>query len=83
VFEAHNLGGQIFGSAFLFAFGATMLLGLVRRPFARDAGNTMILIATLPLFPFFWLVVPPLVGIVIWVGVITSGFGERRETLPL
>lgn len=78
-FEAHNLGGRIFGTAILFAFGATMLLGLMRRPFARDAGNVMILVGTLPLFPFFWLVFPQIVGIVIWIGVFSSGFGDRID----
>jgi hypothetical protein len=76
-FEAHNLGGRIFGTSLLLAFGAAMLFGLVRRPFARQSGNTIILLATVPLFPFFWLVVPPVMGIVVWAGVLTSGFADR------
>jgi hypothetical protein len=77
VFEAHNWGGRIFGSALLLAFGATMLLGLMRRPFNRSAGNAMILLATIPAFPFFWLVVPTAVALLIWIGVLASGFEEH------
>jgi hypothetical protein len=76
VFEAHNWGGRVFGSAVMLAFGATMLVGLMRRPFDRVVGNTMILLGTLPAFPFFWIIVPTVVAIVIWVGVLASGFDE-------
>jgi hypothetical protein len=74
VFEAHNWGGRIFGSSIMLAFGATMLLGLMRRPFDRVAGNPMILLATMPAFPFFWVVVPTVLAVVIWIGVLASGF---------
>ena len=47
-FEAHTLGGQIVGSSVLTAFGLAMLFGLVRRPFTRQAGNSLILVATTP-----------------------------------
>jgi len=76
VFEAHNWGGRVFGSSLLLAFGAMMLLGLMRRPFDRVAGNTMILLATVPAFPFFWIVVPTIVAVLIWIGVLASGFDE-------
>jgi hypothetical protein len=84
VFEAHNWGGRVFGSAVMLAFAATMLLGLMRRPFDRVAGNSMILLATVPAFPLFWLVVPAAVALVIWIGVLASGFGDdlRAEPLP-
>lgn len=75
-FEAHNLGGRIFGTALLLAFGGAMLLGLVRRPFARSAGNTLILLATVPAIVMWWVIVPPLVALTIWVGVLASGFEE-------
>ena len=75
-FEAHNLGGRIFGTALLLAFGGAMLLGLVRRPFNRTQGNSLILLATIPAMPFFWLIVPLVLAIVIWVGVLASGFDE-------
>jgi hypothetical protein len=82
VFEAHNLGGRVFGSTLMFVFGATMLLGLTRRPFARETGNAMILVATVPAFPFFWVVIPTVVAIVIWVGVLASGFSDAAAVEP-
>ncbi len=76
IFEAHNLGGRIVGSSLLLAFGGAMLFGLMRRPFARTQGNALVLLATVPAFPLFWLIVPPLAAIAIWVGVLASGFEE-------
>lgn len=76
LFEAHNLGGRIFGTALLFAFGGAMLFGLMRRPFARPAGNSLILLATIPAVVMWWVIVPPLVALTIWVGVLASGFDE-------
>jgi len=78
IFEAHNWGGRIFGSGLLMAFSAAMLLGLMRRPFSRQAGNSMILLATIPPLLFFWMIVPPLAAIVVWIGVISSGFSDQR-----
>jgi len=77
IFEAHNLGGRIVGSALLLAFGGAMLFGLMRRPLDRMAGNSMILLATIPALLFFWVIVPPLAAIVIWIGVLSSGFSDR------
>ena len=83
IFEAHNLGGRVVGSSLLLGFGGAMLLGLARRPHAREAGNALILIATIPAFPFFWLVVPTVAAIVVWIGVLTTGYSEgRAETVP-
>jgi hypothetical protein len=76
VFEAHNIGGRIFGSGLLLAFGGGMLLGLMRRPFARTPGNALILLTTVPAMVMFWMIVPPLAAIAIWVGVLGSGFEE-------
>jgi hypothetical protein len=77
IFEAHNWGGRIFGSAVLFAFGSGMLYGLTRRPFARTSGNALILITSIPAFLFFWMVVPTVIALVIWIGVFTSGFEDK------
>ncbi len=77
VFEAHNWGGRIFGSAFMLALGSCMLLGLMRRPFDRVTGNSMILVATIPAFAFFWVIVPAVVALIIWVGVLSSGFSDE------
>ena len=76
VFEAHNWGGRIVGSGLLMAFGAAMLLGLMRRPFDRRGGNTLILLATVPPLLFFWVIVPPLLAIIVWIGVLKGGFSE-------
>lgn len=77
IFEAHNLGGRIVGSSFLLALGSMMLLGLMRRPFDRVAGNSMILVATVPGFAFFWVIVPAVVSLLVWIGVLTSGFSDE------
>lgn len=77
IFEAHNWGGRIFGSALLMAFGAAMLLGLKRRPFDRQAGNSLILLTTIPPLLFFWVIVPPVAAIVVWIGVLSSGSGDK------
>ena len=77
IFEAHNLGGRIVGSALFLAFGGAMLFGLMHRPFDRLAGNSMILLATIPALLFFWVIVPPLAAIVVWIGVLSSGFSDR------
>ena len=78
VFEAHNLGGRIFGSAASLAFGGSMLFGLKRRPFDRTAGNALVLLSTIPAFPLFWLIVPAVLALVVWIGVLTSGFADRE-----
>jgi hypothetical protein len=82
IFEAHNWGGRIVGSGLLIAFGVAMMLGLMRRPLARQSGNSMILLATVPPLLFFWMIVPPLAAIVVWIGVISSGFGDQPVASP-
>jgi len=77
VFEAHNWGGRIVGSAVLLAFGSGMLFGLTRRPFDRLVGNSLILLATIPALLFFWVIVPPLAAVLVWIGVLTAGFDNR------
>jgi hypothetical protein len=76
IFGARNTSGRVVGSILLLAFGLGMLYGLVRRPFARPAGNALILITTLPALIVFWLVVPAVLALVVWVGVISSGFAD-------
>lgn len=77
IFEAHNLGGRIVGSGLLLLLGSTMLLGLMRRPFDRVAGNSMILVATVPGFAFFWIIVPAAVALLVWIGVLSAGFSDE------
>lgn len=75
--NASNWGRRVFGSTVLIALGVGALYGLTRRPFARTAGNTLVLVATVPLLAMFWMVIPPLVAIAIWIGVLTSGFEDK------
>ncbi|HUQ62828.1 MAG TPA: hypothetical protein VM121_03640 [Acidimicrobiales bacterium] len=82
IFEAHNWGGRVFGSALLLAFGGGMLFGLMRRPFDRLAGNSMILLATIPALAFFWVIVPAVLAILVWIGVMSSGFSDRSPAAP-
>jgi hypothetical protein len=77
VFEAHNWGGRIVGSTLLTAFGLAMLFGLVRRPFTRQAGNSLILMATIPALLFFWVIVPPIAAIIVWIGLLKDGFSDQ------
>jgi hypothetical protein len=77
IFEAHNWGGRVFGSAVLLAFGSGMLLGLMRRPFSRESGNALILVTTMPAMVFFWVIVPTVAALVVWVGVLSSGFSDQ------
>jgi hypothetical protein len=77
IFEAHNWGGRVFGSALLLAFGFGMFYGLMRRPFARQSGNALILITTIPCLIVFWVIVPTVLALVVWAGVITSGFSDE------
>jgi hypothetical protein len=76
IFEAHNWGGRIFGTATLLGFGFGMFLGLTRRPFSRSSGNALILITTTPALVFFWVVIPTVIAFVIWIGVFTSGWDD-------
>jgi hypothetical protein len=77
IFEASNLGGRIFGSGLLLLLGSMMLVGLMRRPFDRVAGNSMILVATVPAFAFFWIVVPTVLAVLVWIGVLSAGFSDE------
>jgi hypothetical protein len=77
IFGAHNWGGRVFGSALMLSFGFGMLFGLMRRPFAREGGNALILVTTIPALLFFWVIVPTVAAIVIWIGVLSSGFSEQ------
>ncbi|MGH9280667.1 MAG: hypothetical protein ACRD12_21565 [Acidimicrobiales bacterium] len=41
------------------------------------AGNAMILLATIPALLCFWVIVPPLTALVVWIGALSSGFSDR------
>jgi hypothetical protein len=81
IFTAHNLSGRIVGSTLLLAFGCGMFLGLMRRPFNRAQGNTLILLTTVPAMALWWSIVPPLVAIAVWIGVLSGGFEEPSSRI--
>lgn len=78
VFEASNMGGRIIGSSVMMGIGAVMLFGLMRRPFSREGGNVLILLATVPALTFFWVVIPTVLAVIVWIGVLTSGFSDEK-----
>src|SRR5205807_1678717 len=40
-------------------------------------GNALILVASIPALLVFWLIFPTVLAVVVWIGVISSGFGDR------
>ncbi len=79
--NGENLSGRIIGGLVLLpGAGLLTLCGLWIRPRVRPTGNVLILVGTLPWFALFWMVVPPLVGLVVWIGVFTSGFSVPRPS---
>ena len=43
----------------------------------RYPALALILLATVPPLLFFWVIVPPLAAIVVWVGVLSGGFADE------
>jgi hypothetical protein len=82
-FTGANWSGRIIGGLLVLpGFGFLTLYGLWMRPRARAIGNTCILVGTLPWFSVFWMVVPPLMGLLVWFGVFKSGFAEPEPIPP-
>lgn len=74
-----NWSGRVIGGLLILpGCGLLALYGLSIRPRKRPLGNVMVLVGTLPWFAIFWMVIPPLVGLVVWIGVFTSGFAVPR-----
>lgn len=77
-----NLPGRIIGGGLAMASGLGIFNGLMRRPFERAYGNVFVLLGTLLPLMIFWMLVPPLAAIIVWVGVFTSGFSTRPMVTP-
>jgi hypothetical protein len=77
-----NLPGRIIGGSLAMASGVGIFNGLMRRPFERAYGNVFVLLGTLLPLMIFWMLLPPLAAIVVWVGVFTGGFSTRPVVTP-
>lgn len=77
-----NLPGRFIGGGLALASGLGILNGLMRRPFDRAYGNVFVLLGTLLPLMIFWMIVPPVAAMVVWVGVFTGGFGTRPAVTP-
>ena len=65
-FEEGGNPGSIAGGALIAGGGLLMLGGIaVRRRRSRVAGDMMIAVGPLPIVAFFWLILPPLAGIIV------------------
>jgi hypothetical protein len=79
IFGDQDLAGVLIGGVIFTGLGVLTLLGLLRRPGNRPLGNTLVLVGTGAGFTAPWMVWPPILAGLIWVGVLTSGLTERRR----
>ena len=77
MFTGSNWSGRAFGGTLLLAFGLGMFVALMRRPFARESSNAVILITTIPCLLVFWVIVPTVAALAVWIGVLSSGFSDQ------
>lgn len=70
----------LIGTAVTLAFGAAVIGGLVLRLSRPAVGSGLILLGTIWLAMGFWMVWPPLLAALIWVGVIASAISSSRRT---
>jgi len=82
VLHGANLPGRIIGGSLAAASGLGIFNGLMRRPFDRAYGNVFVLLGTLLPMLIFWMLVPPLAAIVVWIGVFSGGFGAPSVVTP-
>jgi hypothetical protein len=86
-FEEGGNPGSIAGGALIAGGGLLMLGGIaVRRRRSRVAGDMMIAVGPLPIVAFFWLILPPLAGIIVIVAAAfdsaeARSLGERGRPL--
>jgi hypothetical protein len=79
VFGEQDLAAVLIGGTVFTGLGVVTLVGLLRRPSNRALGSTLVLVGTGAGFTAPWMVWPPILAGVIWLGVLTSGFTERRR----
>ena len=68
--------GSIVGGTFFILGGVAIVIGLAQRPRNRFLGTGLILFGAFWGLPLFWLVLPPILALVVMVGVLTSS--DRR-----
>lgn len=78
--DGPTLAGALVGTAVTLAFGAAVLGGLVLRLSRPVVGSGLILLGTVWWGMAFWMVWPPLITAVIWIGVIASTVSSQRRT---
>lgn len=64
--------GSIVGGTFFILGGVAIVGGLAQRPRNRSLGTGLILFGAFWGLPLSWLVLPPILGLVVMVGVLTS-----------
>lgn len=75
-----SLAGALIGTAVSLAFGGAVLVGLVLRLRRPALGSGLILLGTVWFGLAFWMVWPPALTALVWVGVITSAVASGRRT---
>lgn len=78
--EGTPVTDALIGTAVTLAFGAAVIGGLVLRLRRPAVGSGLILLGTIWLAMAFWMVWPPLLTALIWVGVIASAISSARRS---
>lgn len=83
-FEGEVEGGLPWwgGMLVMLGFGVLMLGGVWQRRRRRVAGDVMIAVATLPLFPLFWTVILPVLGLLILLPAVIDAADARATGAP-
>ncbi|MFN2556635.1 MAG: hypothetical protein ABR592_07140 [Nitriliruptorales bacterium] len=71
--------GSVIGFAVAVVFGAGILAGLVVRLSRPGLGAAMIVIGTVPLGGAFWMWWPPVLMLLVWIGVMSSAISRARH----
>jgi len=86
VFQFLFMGGQlvsdpkienVFALAVISAFSALIVLGMFKAP--RIRGNWMIAVGVLPMLPFFWIVVPTVLSLIVIVGALADNIAVSSK----
>jgi len=74
--------GALAGGIVIGVLGLTMLAGVWLRRTKRVRGDVMIAVGTLPLFPFFWTIVLPILGLLVLIPAILDAADARAAGPP-